>query len=51
MEGFEGSIHQVARHLTDGVPCNGWDVWFYEESDGSLTPIDHLRQELRKRQE
>jgi site-specific DNA-methyltransferase (adenine-specific) len=47
MDGFEGSIHQAARYLLNGTPCNGWDVWFYEDLDGNLAPIDHLRQALR----
>ena len=31
-DGFEGSIHQAARHYTNGAPCNGWDLWFLKEN-------------------
>jgi modification methylase len=44
-----GSIHQLGRSLAGGNPCNGWDHWFYERPDGSLGPLDELRQELRRR--
>jgi modification methylase len=42
----EGSIHQIARHLSDGSPSNGWDLWYYEDSEGQLYPIDRLRQQV-----
>jgi modification methylase len=45
-----GSIHQVGRALAGGSPCNGWEHWFYERPDGSLVPLDELRQELRRRE-
>ncbi len=44
---FVGSIHQAGRHLT-GAPCNGWEHWYYEAEGGGLSPIDELRQWLRK---
>ena len=47
--GFEGSIHQAGKHLMNGSPCNGWDHWYFEAEDGSLHPVDHLRQALRDR--
>jgi modification methylase len=47
IDGFEGSIHQSARHLSDGGPCNGWDHWYYEAKDGQLHPVDVLREQLR----
>ena len=47
IDGFEGSIHQTARQLSDGGPCNGWDHWFYEDKDGQLQPVDVLREQLR----
>lgn len=28
--GFEGSIHQVGKHLMKGSPCNGWQHWYFE---------------------
>jgi len=43
---LNGSIHHVASELMEGKPCNGWDVWFYEEN-GERYPIDCLRQKLR----
>lgn len=49
IEGFIGSIHQTGQHLTDGSPCNGWQHWFYQTDQGDLLPIDHLRQEYRKK--
>lgn len=44
LNGFIGSIHQVGREIT-GAPCNGWEHWHFRDSaDGSLKPIDVLRQ-------
>ncbi len=48
VDGIEGSIHQVGRHLMDGSPCNGWEHWYYEDEEGELRPIDVLRQRLRE---
>jgi modification methylase len=45
-DGFEGSIHQAARHYSNGAPCNGWDLWFLEE-DGALINLDVLRERFR----
>lgn len=50
MGDHEGSIHQLARTLTDGSPCNGWDMWFYETDQGKLKSIDALRQNFRANQ-
>ena len=47
IDGFEGSIHQAARHLCEGGPCNGWDHWYFETEHGDLQPIDELRTEYR----
>ncbi len=45
--GQRGSIHKIARSLHPG-PCNGWQLWFYEDNDiGKRRPIDLLRQKLR----
>jgi len=46
--GFEGSIHQVGKHIVGSGSCNGWDCWDYENSSGELNHIDKLRQEYRK---
>ena len=41
------SIHRVGSALSNGAPCNGWQHWYYETEDGSLRPIDDLRQQVR----
>jgi len=46
-DGFEGSIHQVGRHLMGGSPCNGWEHWYFTTEDGRLEPIDNLRELFR----
>lgn len=45
---IEGSIHQVGRHLMGGSPCNGWEHWYFVGEDGSLQPIDALRERYRR---
>ncbi|MGH2620483.1 MAG: site-specific DNA-methyltransferase [Anaerolineales bacterium] len=50
LNGIEGSIHQLGRHLAGGGPCNGWEHWFYESQSGALEPIDRLRERLRAKQ-
>ena len=47
MESFEGSIHQLGKHLSGGSPCNGWDHWYFEDEKGKLHVIDSLRQVVR----
>jgi len=32
-DGFEGSIHQVGKHLLGGRPCNGWEHWYFERNE------------------
>lgn len=49
LDGVEGSIHKVGRHLSGGSPCNGWTHWYYEGQDGALRAIDGLREEFRRR--
>jgi modification methylase len=41
-----GSIHQVGAHVQGLDACNGWTFWQYEQN-GTLVPIDVLRQRLR----
>jgi len=48
IDGFEGSIHQVGRHLVGGSPCNGWIHWFYEDEGGELHSIGELREAVRR---
>jgi len=45
--GLSGSIHGVAKCLLNGAPVNGWDVWFYKNSENELVLIDKLREKLR----
>jgi len=47
-DGFEGSIHQCGKHLMKGSPCNGWQHWYFETQDGTLQPIDSLRERYRR---
>lgn len=49
INGFEGSIHQVGKHLMNGSPCNGWDHWYFEDNDGQLHVIDELRNAVREK--
>ena len=42
-----GSIHLVAKSLLNGVPVNGWEVWFYKNESGKKISIDELRAKLR----
>jgi site-specific DNA-methyltransferase (adenine-specific) len=48
---LEGSIHQIGRLLSENTPCNGWEVWYYEDMDHKLHPINELRNALRQKQE
>jgi site-specific DNA-methyltransferase (adenine-specific)/modification methylase len=41
----EGSIHKVAATILGTESCNGWTFWHYN-LNGSVVPIDHLRQRL-----
>ena len=43
---YIGSIHAVAKALSS-APCNGWDMWFYEDEHGGKHSIDTLREILR----
>ena len=42
-----GSIHSVAKSLMDGVPANGWELWFYKDLNGDKIAINELREKLR----
>jgi len=48
IKGFEGSIHQTGSHLTGGSPCNGWEHWYYSDSNGELQAINALREVVRR---
>jgi site-specific DNA-methyltransferase (adenine-specific) len=47
---IEGSIHQVGTHIMNGVPCNGWEHWYFENNAGKLENIDTLREIFRASQ-
>jgi modification methylase len=42
-----GSIHRIGAHVQGLDACNGWTFWQFELPNGSLAPIDVLRQRLR----
>ena len=44
---FTGSIHAVARSLSNGAPANGWDCWCFEDANGDRVLIDCLRAQIR----
>jgi modification methylase len=46
IDGFIGSIHQTAKHLSGDKPCNGWEIWYYENEKGEMKKIDNLRLKL-----
>ena len=41
----EGSIHKIAAKIMGTESCNGWTYW-HCNIDGSIVPIDNLRQRL-----
>ena len=41
----EGSIHKIAAKIIGAESCNGWTYWYYN-NNGSMLPIDNLRQRL-----
>jgi modification methylase len=45
--GHTGSIHAVAKLLAN-APCNGWDMWMYEDGGGKKKVIDELRVKIRE---
>jgi len=42
-----GSIHAVAKVLSNGAPVNGWDAWLYKDVSGEKKIIDELREKIR----
>ncbi len=48
-DGFVGSIHQAGKHLMYGSPCNGWQHWYFVDSEGKLQVIDALREAYREK--
>jgi modification methylase len=47
MDGWEGSIHQLASRLA-GNALSGWDAWYFRAPEGDLRPIDDLRVQMRQ---
>lgn len=44
--GAQGSIHKIGAHVQGASACNGWTFWHYD-ANGTLTPIDALREAAR----
>ena len=42
-----GSIHGVAKSLSNGAPANGWECWLIEDGKGGRILLDKLRQQIR----
>ncbi|MGI8587278.1 MAG: site-specific DNA-methyltransferase [Chloroflexia bacterium] len=49
-DGAKGSIHKIGAYLGQMPGCNGWENWYYEDSQGNLVVLDALREDLRRRQ-
>lgn len=45
-----GSIHSMAKSLSDDAPVNGWDAWLAKNEKGEKILIDRLRQKIRDEQ-
>ncbi|GAB4194393.1 MAG: adenine-specific DNA-methyltransferase CcrM [Roseiflexaceae bacterium] len=45
-----GSIHRIAALAQGKAAFNGWEFWFYEDDQGGLHSIDHLRERYRAEQ-
>jgi DNA modification methylase len=43
-----GSIHKIGAQVGNMSACNGWEHWYYEDSEGTLQVIDTLREQIRK---
>ena len=48
--GAQGSIHKIGAHVQGATACNGWTFWHYE-AEGTLKPIDALREQARRQLE
>ena len=44
-----GSIHKVAKQILN-APVNGWEKWFYVDTNGKKKPIDRLRKQYLEMQ-
>ncbi len=45
-----GSIHRIAALAQGKAAFNGWEFWFYEDDQGAVHSIDHLRERYRDEQ-
>lgn len=45
--GNQGSIHRLGALVQGKSACNGWTFWHYE-AEGTLKPIDSLRDEAKR---
>ncbi len=43
----QGSIHKMGAQVQGAAACNGWTFWHFVR-EGSLTPIDVLREQARR---
>jgi site-specific DNA-methyltransferase (adenine-specific) len=48
---LNGSIHGVAKSLSEGAPANGWACWLIEDENGNRIPLNSLREIIRKQNE
>ncbi len=46
--GAKGSIHSMGAKVAGLPACNGWDSWYYRDSNGQLQVIDTLRERIRR---
>ena len=44
---LSGSIHGLAKILSENTPANGWDCWLFEDRSGQQIPIDWLRKKIQ----
>jgi len=44
---LSGSIHGLAKILSENTPANGWDCWLFEDKSGQQIPIDWLRKKIQ----
>jgi modification methylase len=47
-DGFEGSMHKAASHYAGEAPCNGWELWYLKNKDGSFIQLDEVREQFRR---
>jgi modification methylase len=45
---FRGSIHAAGAKAQGRAACNGWTFWHFTKGERQLTPIEELRESLRR---